>query len=159
MVKSTFLFFVLALFFNSLAEAETKEEQIKLEVMEVFKSLVDASEQLDSKLYFDHFDKEKFVGLNSDGTNWNSINDLFSLITNGFDAIKTINSLEFTNVNISVIDSYTAILVNEYVQSMTLKSGHVINLSGGGVQVWSKRSGEWKIVSVSASNKPSGITP
>ena len=153
------MFFVFALFFSFLVEAGTEEERIKLEVMGAFKSLVDASEKLDSKLYFEHFDKGKFVGLNSDGTNWNSINDLSALITNGFDAIKTIDSLEFTNVNISVIDSYTAILVNEYVQSLTLKSGSDINLSGGGVQVWSKRSGEWKIVSVSASNKPSGVTP
>jgi hypothetical protein len=157
--KFTFLFFVFALFFSFLAEAETEEERIKFEVMAAFKSIVDASEKLDSRLYFEHFDKKKFVGLNSDGTNWNSINDLSALITDGFEAIKIINSLEFTNVNISVIDSYTAILVNEYVQSMTLKSGNDMDLSGGGVQVWSKRSGEWKIVSVSASNKPSGAIP
>lgn len=59
----------------------------------------------------------------------------------------------------SVIDSYTAVLVNEFVQSMTLKDGSIINVSGGGSQVWSKRSGNWKIVSVSASDKPSASTP
>ncbi|WP_199608895.1 hypothetical protein [Flocculibacter collagenilyticus] len=45
-------------------------------------------------------------------------------------------------------------LVNEYIQSMKLHDGRIVNSAGGGAQVWSKQNGSWKIVSVSASNKP-----
>lgn len=37
---------------------------------------------------------------------------------------------------------------------MTLTNGVQFTVQGGGMQVWSKRSGEWKIVSVSAAAKP-----
>ena len=159
MSKFIFLFAFLILSFSRFGHAGSQDAHIKKEVLASFESLVKASKNLDSALYFDHFDTEKFVGLNSDGTNWNSINDLAPLITNGFEAIERITLLEFTNVKISVIDSYTAVLVNEYTQSIELKSGDVANAAGGGTQVWSKRSGKWKLVSVSASNKPSVSTP
>lgn len=141
------------------SSAESEKTQIEKEVLASFESLVQASRKLDSELYFQHFAADKFVGLNSDGTNWNSINDLAPLIINGFEAIEEITFLEFTNVKVSVIDNFTAILVNEYVQSMELKSGDMVNGAGGGTQVWSKRSGHWKIVSVSASNKPNASAP
>jgi hypothetical protein len=157
--KFACIFALFTLSFSSFGSADSGSGQIKQEVLDSFESLVSAAKKLDSDLYFQHFDAEKFVGLNSDGTNWNSINDLTPLIVNGFDAIETIDSLNFTNVKVSVIDSYTVILVNEYVQSMTLKNGSIINVSGGGSQVWSKRSGNWKIVSVSASSKPNASTP
>jgi ketosteroid isomerase-like protein len=128
--------------------------QIEKEVLASFQSLVQASKDLDAKAYFAHFNEEKFVGLNSDGTNWNSINDLRPLITNGFAAIKEITLLTFTNVKVSVVNEQTAILVNEYIQSMELKNGSVVSSAGGGTQVWSKDNGSWKIVSVSASNAP-----
>ena len=159
MSKFASLFALFTLSFSSLVSGASENSQIEQEVLESFESLVSASNKLDSELYFQHFDAEKFVGLNSDGTNWNSIHDLTPLIVNGFDAIETINSLNFTNVKVSVIDSYTVVLVNEFVQSMTLKDGSIINVSGGGSQVWSKRSGDWKIVSVSASDKPSASAP
>ena len=130
------------------------QPNVEEQVLAAFKSLVEASRNLDSHAYFQHFDHNKFVGLNSDGTNWNSIDDLKPLIEGGFGSIASVNQLVFTNVRVSVIDTYTAILVNEYQQSVTLKSGDLVHLAGGGTQVWSKRSGQWKLVSVSGSNKP-----
>lgn len=132
------------------AKAETLD--IKAEVMSAFNRLVLSANSLDSDAYFQHFDEEKFIGLNSDGSNWNSIDELKPLIEGGFNAIEKIDSLEFTNIRISVIDRYTAVLVNEFEQTMTLKVGTVVDLAGGGTQVWSKHSGTWKLVSVSASN-------
>ncbi|MEM9663712.1 MAG: nuclear transport factor 2 family protein [Bacteroidota bacterium] len=132
----------------------THESDIAQEILAAFYSLVDASKTLDTTAYFSHFDEDRFVGLNSDGTNWNSFEDLRVLIEHGFAAIECIDELVFTNVNVSVLDTRTAVLVNEYVQSMTLKSGASIQIAGGGTQVWAKHSGPWKLVSVSASNKP-----
>ncbi|WP_185969166.1 YybH family protein [Aliiglaciecola sp. M165] len=145
---------ILALVLAFPIHAVTNSKTLEKEVLESFRSLTDASQALDARSYFQHFDQDKFVGLNSDGTNWNSIDDLAPLINIAFDSIQEVISLEFLNVKVSIIDSYTAILVNEFSQSMLLKNGETINVSGGGTQVWSKRSGKWKLVSVSASNKP-----
>lgn len=140
--------------FSSFVFAVSESVKLENEVLAAFHTLVDASKALDAKRYFQLFDAEKFVGLNSDGTNWNSIAELVPLIKTGFDTIEKVTSLEFPNINISIIDNNTAVLVNEFSQSMVLKNGASVSVSGGGTQVWSKRSGEWKLVSVSASNKP-----
>ena len=145
--------FVFALLTSCFTHADSNSTAIEKEVLVSFQSLVDASKKLDSERYFQHFEADKFVGLNSDGTNWNSIDELVPLINTGFASIKEITSLEFPNVKVSVIDQHTAILVNEFTQSMLLKNGTSVSISGGGTQVWSKRSGKWKLVSVSASNK------
>lgn len=145
---------VLILLLSSGIFAQPEKSIVEQEVMASFNSLVQASKDLNSELYFEHLDENKFVGLNGDGTNWNSINDLIPLITQGFEFIDEVILLEFTNVKISVIDSNTAVLVNEYEQSVRLKDGNEISVAGGGTQVWSKQGGSWKIVSISASNKP-----
>jgi hypothetical protein len=140
--------------FTNHAMASIEAGSIESAILKQFESLVDASKKRDKEGYFAHFDEEKFIGLNSDGTNWNSLNDLKPLVETGFDMIARINSLDFTNVKISVIDANTAILVNEFNQEMVLTSGETVVVSGGGTQVWSKTSGSWKLVSVSASDKP-----
>ena len=148
----------MSLLVNAESNLEPNTQNLEQEVLASFQSLVDASKRLDTEAYFQHFDLDKFVGLNSDGTNWNSINDLEPLINTGFGSIKEVISLEFPNVKVSIIDNYTAVLVNEFAQTILLKSGDTINLAGGGTQVWSKRSGQWKLVSVSASNKTNTST-
>ena len=153
------IFIVLLLHTTTSKADDTDLSEVKNQVLSAFESLIIASKSLDPESYFQHFDKNKFIGLNSDGTNWNSIDELVPLIIGGFDSINKVNHLEFTNVKVSVIDLYTAILVNEYKQSITLKNGSTINLAGGGAQVWSKHSGQWKLVSVSASNKPNISLP
>lgn len=127
--------------------------QIEKEVLLAFDALVDASTTLDTEAYFSLIDETKFVGLNSNGTNWNDISGLKRLIESGFAAIKKVKNLEFTNVRLSVIDDYTVVLVNEYNQTIELRDGSEHSVSGGGTQVWSKRSGSWLLVSISAANK------
>jgi len=128
--------------------------QIDEEVRLAFEELVEASKALDADRYFKLFDNDKFVGLSAHGQNWRSIHDLKRVIKTGFDAVDKVQSLVFTNVQVSIIDISTAILINEYKQEVLLKSGKAAQATGGGVQVWSKATGDWKIVSVSASNKP-----
>lgn len=128
------------------------DKNIEQEVLAAFDGLVKAAESLDADGYFAFFDKERFSGLNADGTVWHSFNDLQTLISSGFPMIEKNISLEFKNVKVTVINVTTAILVNEYTQSILLKSGDVVKQSGGGTQVWSKSDGTWKLVSVSASN-------
>ena len=159
MFKSKFILVIFALSLSCLAHANPNRTGLEKEVLASFQSLVEASKRLDTKSYFQHFDADKFIGLNSDGTNWNSIDELTPVINVGFSSIQKVNSLEFLNVKVSVIDDYTAILVNEFSQSVLLKNGTTYTFSGGGTQVWSKHSGQWKLVSVSASNKPSASTP
>lgn len=127
------------------------KNKIEVEILDVFNGLVQASKSLNSRKYFDYFDKEKFTGLNVDGTVWHSIQSLEAMISSGFAMTEKITSLEFKNVKVTVINSTIAILVNEYTQSMQLKSGDVVTLSGGGTQVWSNSNKVWKLVSISAS--------
>lgn len=116
--------------------------------------MVDAALALDAQQYFTFFAQDQFVGLNADGTIWSSIDDLKKLIEPGFNAVAKVESLIFPVVQVSVIDANTAVLVNQYEQVLVLKSGQKILVAGGGAQVWSRLSGQWKLVSISASSKP-----
>lgn len=138
---------------NKMELSEQSISKIEKEVQQSFDGLVEAAKSLDTERYFEFIDGEKFVGLNADGTNWNSITDLKKLIEPGFNSIEKVESLIFTNVRISVIDSNTAILVNEYEQKVLLKGGMYFDAAGGGTQVWSKNSGKWLLVSISSSSK------
>ncbi|WP_196138714.1 nuclear transport factor 2 family protein [Aliikangiella sp. G2MR2-5] len=129
------------------------QKQIEREVRQSFDALVSASKALESKKYFDLIDAEKFIGLNADGSNWNSVDDLKALIEPGFNMVEKVDSIEFTNVKVSVIDQNTVILVNEYQQSLRLKNGEQYVDAGGGTQVWSKSTGKWLLVSISASSR------
>jgi aspartokinase len=53
---------------------------------------------------------------------------------------------------VTVINPSTAILVNEYKQTILLKNTDTVQQSGGGTQVWSKSENKWKLVSISASD-------
>ncbi|MEW6991675.1 nuclear transport factor 2 family protein [Colwelliaceae bacterium 6441] len=127
------------------------KQRIEKEVLLAFNGLVDASKSLEAKRYFEYFDKEKFTGLNADGTVWHSIQELETMITQGFSMVEKVTALEFKNVKVTVISSDTAILVNEYIQSTFLKTGDIVKGAGGGTQVWVKSNNVWKLVSVSAS--------
>ena len=128
--------------------------EIESEVHNAFKGMVEASKLFDADRYFEYFDKEKFSGLNADGTVWHSMKDFEALIRPGFSMIEKSEFLNFSNVKITVINHTTAILVNEYKASVLLKNGQSAQQAGGGAQVWSKSNGAWKLVSVSASDKP-----
>jgi len=159
-VVNRFLLALLASYFLSGCESTRSElstaqkSAIKSEVKAAFEGLVKAANALDTEQYFFFFDEKKFVGLNGDGTIWQSLDDLKSVIEPGFGALQKVQSLDFTKVKLSVIDANNVILVNEYEQQIELKSGQTLMLAGGGTQVWSKSAGAWKLVSVSASNKP-----
>ncbi len=146
-------FLMLAIQSKSIAQpSDVIEKRIKAEIQHSFEQLVDASKALDTKKYFSFIDEKKFSGLNAQGKNWNSIDGLRAMIEPGFAAVDKIKSLVFTNVHITVIDANTAILVNEFQQQVLLKNGARFEGVGGGAQVWSKSTGQWKLVSISASN-------
>jgi ketosteroid isomerase-like protein len=133
---------------------DVSTKSLKQEVEKEFQGLAAAIERLDMDAYLSYFDDEKFSGLNADGTNWTSLDALKAVVMPGFAFVEKVESLTFPHVHISVIDNNTVILVNEYEQVMLLKSGSRVSDAGGGTQVWSKSSGQWKLVSVSASAKP-----
>lgn len=134
--------------------AKVPMNKIENEIMQQFETLKTTVKTLDIDAYFNLIDANKFVGLNADGSNWNSIDEFKTLMEPSFNSIAKVHKLEFTNVNISVIDSNTAILVNEFEQDIELKNGQTHSFAGGGTQVWSKQTGKWLLVSISASSKP-----
>jgi len=122
--------------------------------MDAFKGLVEASRSLDASRYLAYVDKEKFTGLGADGKVWHSIKNLEDIVVPGFPMIDRIVSLEFFNVKVTVINPSTAILVNEFKQTLLLKNRSIVKQAGGGTQVWSKSENGWKLVSISASSAP-----
>lgn len=127
-------------------------EYIEGEVLEAFRGLVDASEALDSNRYFEYINQDKFTGLSADGKVWHTFGDLKNVISTGFQMIERIVSLEFSNIKVTVVDPSTAILVNEFKQTLLLKDTGIVRQAGGGTQVWYKSGGAWKLVSISASD-------
>lgn len=149
--------FMSALQMNAFAGQALSEQQhrvITQEVTDAFGQLVNASKQKDSQAYLALIDRDRFVGMSAEGTVWKSADPLETLIVSSFAVPFTLESLAFTVVKISVIDGQTAVLVNEYEQTVRMKEGARHTYSGAGAQVWSKVSGNWKLVSISASNKP-----
>lgn len=130
----------------------TNTDQIEAEVMDAIRGLVDASRALDASRYFTYIDKDRFTGLSADGTAWLSFQDLETVVSSGFQMIERIVSLEFCKVKVSVIHPSTAILVNEFQQTLLLKNEQTIRQYGGGTQVWAKSDKAWKLVSISASD-------
>ncbi|MCA1856002.1 nuclear transport factor 2 family protein [Massilia oculi] len=122
------------------------------EVVEAFRELVEASRALDPGRYFAAIDQERFTGLSADGTTWHSFQALEQLISNGFQMIDEIVDLAFARVKVTVINPSTAILVNEFRQTIRLKNGELVRQAGGETQVWSKSGKTWKLVSISASD-------
>jgi len=158
-VRKTMAFLItIMIFADNQAQAKDVEEaqveeQVEEQVLQKFNSLADAAADLDYDRYIAFFDKAIFSGLNADGTVWRSLDDFSVSVRPGFDAVEKVLDLKFPVVQITTVDSQTAILVNEYEQQMLLRSGEKLSVAGGGTQVWSKVSGTWLLVSVSASNK------
>lgn len=132
--------------------SETKNNEITKEINQVFKGLAEAAKTLDVGEYAKFFDKERFTALNADGTVTHSFEDFINSYSEQISALKSYKSLEFKNVKITIINSTTAILVNEFDAIVVFRSGDEISASGAGTQVWSKVENSWKLVSVSSSN-------
>jgi hypothetical protein len=132
--------------------SESELEKIKRSVERAFEELAEAARSLEHDEYLKHFDRENFTALNADGTVALSFEEFENMYRQQVAVLKSYESLEFSNVKITVINPQTAILVNEFEASVLLKSGEVVSASGGGMQVWTETEGNWKLVSVSSSS-------
>ena len=128
--------------------------EIRGEVNAAFEGLAEASQTLNHEAYFSYFDAEKYTALNENGEVLHSFKAFKDIYEPQLGYLESYQNLEFNNVKIDVIDASTAVLVNEYEATVTLKSGETISAAGAGTQVWSKRTGSWKLVNVSSSAKP-----
>jgi hypothetical protein len=156
MMKNNYLVCVLILLGLSACEKQDDrmtEKDVKKEINLVFIDLVKSAKTLNVDDYMQFFDKENFSGINSDGTIITSFDVFKSIYASGVKYLKSYKSLVFPKVEISVINSTTAILVNEYKMVGILASGAEFTANGAGTQVWSKETGKWKLVSVSASDQ------
>ena len=132
---------------------EGQKTSIRFEIEGSFNDLTEAAKTLDYERYFSFFDEGDFSVLNADGTTLSTFKAFKSAYLPQLKLIKGYKYLEFDPVNITVIDFHNAILVNEYSAEVILSSGEVVTASGAGVQFWSNRTGEWKLVHVSDATK------
>jgi ketosteroid isomerase-like protein len=131
-----------------------QKKELSEEVNLAFEGLADAVKTLNHTQYFSYFDKDNYTALNPDGTVLHSFDAFKKMYLPQTVYIQDYQNLTFNNVKIDIIDPNTAVLVNEYTAEIALKSGDTIKASGAGTQVWSKRTGAWKLVNVSSSVKP-----
>ena len=138
-------------------QAGNSLSNVEAEVETAFQKLVEASTSLNLEQYFSFFDTENFTSLNGDGTVYTSFGAFEEHTAPALSYIKKYQSLEFSNVKITALNNDTAVLVNEYAATVTLKSDQTVSAAGAGTQVWSKKTGEWKLVHVSSSSKPQNL--
>jgi len=137
---------------NKVKQIENIDAKIKSEVTQSFNGLVEAAKSLNVERYLQFFDKDKFTSLNENGSVYHSLHDFEKQYREQIPYIEKYKSLKFYNMKIKVINSSTAILVNEFNAVVLLKSGETVSASGAGTQVWSKISDRWKLVNVSSSS-------
>jgi len=138
---------------NNMDLDRNSELRIESEVKQAFKALAVSARSLNIDNYLGFFDREKFTSLNDNGSVFHSFSEFEKSYRQQIPFLKKYNSLEFTNVKITVLNNSTAILVNEYAAEVVLQSGDTVSAGGAGSQVWSKASGSWLLVNVSGSAK------
>lgn len=129
--------------------SELDEVTIKLEVEAAFDRLVDATVSADHDRYFSYFDQGSFSALSANGSTLSSFETFKLIYEPQLGAVQSYNVLKFDPVHIQVLDHNNAVLTNEYTAEVVLTSGEVVAASGAGAQVWSKSTGDWKLVHVS----------
>ena len=122
------------------------------EVRARFDGLADAARSLDTDVYLSFFDRTTFSSLNADGSVFGSLEPFADTYGASLEQVERYLDLDFGEVHVQPITRDVAILVNEYVASVQLKNGEVVQAAGGGTQVWSKVRGEWLLVNVSSSS-------
>lgn len=135
------------------AASETSPDQIESEILARFDSLRKSAQSLDHPAYLAHFDRENFSLLRADGTIEEAFGPFEEEYTSAMAGVSTYRSLEFGKVVVRILDEDTATLANEYSAELILADGSVVEAAGGGLQVWQKRDGTWRLASVASSNR------
>ncbi|MEO1028680.1 MAG: hypothetical protein AAFX02_06435 [Pseudomonadota bacterium] len=113
--------------------------EIEDQISARFESLAATARAGAFEQYLSHMDRDAISTLNADGSTFVSLDEFRSAYAPQFNLIEAYNYLNFDPVRIEIIDANTAILINEYVAKLVLKSGETITASGAGAQVWSKK--------------------
>lgn len=130
---------------------DSEKAIVKEEVEQAFQALVEAAKSLDADSYLAFFDDAKFTGLNADGTVTHTLKEFARLYKRNLPLFESYEYLEFFRVKVTVIDTTTAILVNEFQADIKVKNGELLSVSGGGSQVWQKQGQDWKLIHVASS--------
>jgi hypothetical protein len=129
------------------------EQKIKLQVRNQFDRLVETAKSLDHKNYMKFFDSNKFTSFNEDGTITDDFSAFRLIIEQNFSSFKRYKSLDFYTVKISIIDTNTVVLMNEYTAEVILNDDTIYPAAGAGTQIWSHSSGQWKLVHVTSNHR------
>ncbi|MEM6646206.1 MAG: nuclear transport factor 2 family protein [Bacteroidota bacterium] len=128
-------------------------QAIEAEVRQAFQGLVEAARSLEAAPYLAYLARDGFTA-QLDGTVFASYNAFSAMYTEQLPSIEAILSLEFDNVQVSVLNRTTAVLVNAFTETIVLASGDTLDLAGGGSQVWTRVDAGWKLIHISGSTRP-----
>ncbi|MEM1093539.1 MAG: nuclear transport factor 2 family protein [Bacteroidota bacterium] len=128
-------------------------QAIEAEVRQAFQGLVEAARSLETAPYLAYLARDGFTA-QLDGTVYSSYEAFSAMYAEQLPSIEAFLSLEFDNVQVSVLNRTTAVLVNEFTETIVLASGNTLNLAGGGGQVWTRVDADWKLIHISGSTRP-----
>ena len=130
----------------------SESQRIVTDVRAAFDGLVTASKALDTEGYFGYFSRDGFSAM-LQGSATLSYDEFEQFYRLQVPQIKEIISLEFPVVEIQPIDLNTALLINEYTETIRLSSGEIIDSEGGGSQLWVKRDDKWLLKHIAGGAK------
>ncbi|GAB5520364.1 MAG: hypothetical protein RhofKO_26150 [Rhodothermales bacterium] len=130
----------------------TDVQTIEAEVEAAFQRLVADARSLEPEPYLAHLAQEGFTA-QLDGTVLSSYEAFSEMYRTQIPSIEAFLSLEFDNVAVSVLNRTTAVLVNEFTETIVLASGDTLALAGGGSQVWTRANADWKLIHISGSTR------
>ena len=130
----------------------SESQRVATEVRSAFDALVVVSKTLDTEAYLSLFSEDGFSAM-LDGSATLSFAEFERFYRQQVPQIEEIISLDFPVVEIRPIDPQTALLINEYTETLRLSSGEIFESSGGGSQLWIKRDGRWLLQHIAGGAK------
>jgi len=128
-------------------------QAIEAEVRQAFQGLVEAARSLEAAPYLAYLARDGFTA-QLDGIVFPSYEAFSMMYSEQLPSIEAFLSLEFDNVQVSLLNRTTAVLVNTFTETIVLASGDTLDLAGGGSQVWTRTGAGWKLVHISGSTRP-----
>jgi hypothetical protein len=130
----------------------SESQRVATEVRSAFDALVVVSKTLDTEAYLSLFSEDGFSAM-LDGSATLSFAEFERFYRQQVPQIEEIISLDFPVVEIRPINLQTALLINEYTETLRLRSGEIFESSGGGSQLWVKRNDKWLLQHIAGGAK------
>lgn len=112
-----------------------------------FHNMVEDAIRLDVDAVLEHFQPEGYSAALA-GTLYRDYDSWAPVYRRDLGAVARIDHLEFPEVSVHTINTDTILLLNTYEETITLRSGEQVDLSGYGTQIWTRVGGVWRMIHI-----------